>query len=45
MLVALAGVALVFGLDAGLFLLALATIIGFVGGVIGAWLVLVRATD
>lgn len=44
-LVALAGVALVFGLDAGLFLLALATIIGFVGGVIGAWLVLVRATD
>jgi multisubunit Na+/H+ antiporter MnhB subunit len=41
-LVGLSGVALVFGLEAGLFLLALATLVGFVGGVIGAWLVLVR---
>ncbi|MFF1634177.1 hypothetical protein [Leifsonia sp. NPDC058248] len=41
-LVGLSGVALVLGFEVGLFLLALAAIIGFVGGAIGAWLVLVR---
>ncbi len=41
-LVGLSGVALVLGFEWGLFLLALATIVGFVGSVVGAWLVLVK---
>jgi hypothetical protein len=41
-LIALSGLVLVFGIGAGLFLLALAVVVGFVGGVFGAWLVLVR---
>jgi prepilin signal peptidase PulO-like enzyme (type II secretory pathway) len=41
-LIGLSGVALLFGIEAGLFLLALAVVVGFVGGGLGAWLVLVR---
>ena len=41
-LVGLGGVAVCFGFEQGLFLLAVAAIVGFVGGAIGAWLVLVR---
>ena len=41
-LIGASGVVLLFGLPVGLFLLAVATLIGFVGGVVGAWLVLVR---
>lgn len=44
-LIGLSGVALVLGFEAGLFLLALATLLGLVDGVIGAWLVLVRPGD
>ena len=44
-LIGLSGVALVFGFEAGLFLLALASVVGFVGGAIGAWLVLVRSQE
>jgi hypothetical protein len=36
------GVALLFGIESGLFVFALAAVVGFVGGVTGAWLVLVR---
>jgi hypothetical protein len=41
-LVGLSGLALILGFEAGLFLLALAAVVGFVGGAIGAWFVLVR---
>jgi hypothetical protein len=41
-LVGISGLALVFGFEWGLFLLAVAAVAGFVGGAIGAWLVLVR---
>ncbi|WP_426520593.1 hypothetical protein ACPPVQ_08595 [Diaminobutyricibacter sp. McL0618] len=41
-LIGLSGVALLFGIESGLFLLSLAVIVGFVGGGLGAWLVLVR---
>ena len=41
-LVGLSGLALILSFEPGLFLLALAAVVGFVGGAIGAWLVLVR---
>ena len=41
-LIGLSGVALLFGIESGLFFLALAVVVGFVGGAFGAWLVLVR---
>lgn len=41
-LIGLSGLALILGFEPGLFLLPLAAIVGFVGGAIGAWLVLVR---
>ncbi len=41
-LIGLAGITLLFGITAGLFFLALAALVAFVGGAIGAWLVLVR---
>ena len=44
-LVGLAGILLLLDQVVGLFLLALATLVAFVGGVIGAWLVLVRGVD
>jgi hypothetical protein len=40
--IGLSGLLLVFGIEAGFFFLALAVIVGFVGGSFGAWLVLVR---
>ena len=44
-LTGLGGLCLVFGLTEGLFLIAGAALFAFVGGVIGAWLVLVRPDD
>jgi type IV secretory pathway VirB2 component (pilin) len=41
-LIGLSGIALIFGFDWGLYFLALAALVGFIGGAIGAWLVLVR---
>lgn len=41
-LIGMSGLALVLRFEGGLFLLALAALVGFVGGAIGAWLVLVR---
>jgi hypothetical protein len=44
-LIGLSGIALLVGYEWGLFLYAAAIVVGFVGGVTGAWLVLVRPTD
>ncbi|MGO4594961.1 hypothetical protein AB4Z18_14195 [Leifsonia sp. 2TAF2] len=44
-LIALCAVGLLFGLTWALFLLALAAIVGIVGGGVGAWLVLVRPDE
>jgi uncharacterized protein YhhL (DUF1145 family) len=44
-LMCLGGLCLAFGLPEGLFLIAVAALVAFVGGVIGAWLVLVRPGD
>ncbi|WP_306892736.1 hypothetical protein [Agromyces albus] len=44
-LIGLCGLVLVFGLEAGLFLLAAAALVGFVGGAVSAWLVLVLPED
>lgn len=41
-LIGLSGLVLVFGFEAGQFLMAVAALVGFVGGAISAWLVLVR---
>lgn len=41
-LIGMSGLALVLRFEGALFLLALAALVGFVGGAIGAWLVLVR---
>jgi hypothetical protein len=41
-LIGLSGLSLVLGYEQGLFLLPLAAMVGFVGGAVGAWLVLVR---
>ena len=41
-LIGLSGIALLFGIESGLFFLAIAVVVGFVGGAFGAWLVLVR---
>ena len=44
-LIGLCGLVLLFGFEAGLFLLAAAALVGFVGGAISAWLVLVLPED
>jgi hypothetical protein len=44
-LIGLAGLALLFGFGAGLFLLAGAVVVGFVGGVAGAWIVLITPPE
>jgi uncharacterized protein YhhL (DUF1145 family) len=44
-LICVGGLCLVFGLTEGLFLIVVAALFAFVGGVIGAWLVLVRPDD
>ncbi|GAA3200149.1 hypothetical protein GCM10017690_33280 [Microbacterium terregens] len=41
-LILLGGTGLLLGFTAGLFLVAIAALVAFIGGVIGAWLVLVR---
>ncbi|GAA1441578.1 hypothetical protein [Leifsonia poae] len=44
-LLALAGIVVAIGFDAGLYLVALAALVGFVGGVTSAWLVLVSDSE
>jgi uncharacterized protein YhhL (DUF1145 family) len=44
-LIGLSGIALAFGFEWGLFILALAALIGFIGGAVVAWFVLVRPQE